>query len=189
MSQYQRPNIQRMQGYRWGEQPQDDQCIKLNTNENPYPPSPAVAQALAEFSSASLRTYPQPTADELREQIAKLHNLDKEHVVMTHAGDEALRLAITTFVDPGAAFASADPSYSLYPVLAQVQDARIVSIELNADWSLPRDFAAQVNAANAQLTCLVNPHAPSGQLTASAQLHEVADNINGVLLIDEAYAD
>ena len=85
MSQYQRPNIQRMQGYRWGEQPQDDQCIKLNTNENPYPPSPAVAQALAEFSSASLRTYPQPTADELREQIAKLHNLDKEHVVMTHA--------------------------------------------------------------------------------------------------------
>ncbi len=189
MSQYQRPNIQRMQGYRWGEQPQDDQCIKLNTNENPYPPSPAVAQALAEFSSASLRTYPQPTADELREQIAKLHNLDKEHVVMTHAGDEALRLAITTFVDPGAAFASADPSYSLYPVLAQVQDARIVSIELNADWSLPLDFAAQVNAANAQLTCLVNPHAPSGQLTASAQLHEVADNINGVLLIDEAYAD
>jgi histidinol-phosphate aminotransferase len=189
MSRYQRPSIQRMQGYRWGEQPQDDQCIKLNTNENPYPPSPAVSQALTNFSAAALRTYPQPTADQLREQIAQLHGLEKDQVVVTHAGDEALRLAITTFVSPGGTFASADPSYSLYPVLAQIQDARIVSVELNNDWSLPVSFAQTVNTEDAQLTCLVNPHAPSGQLTAASQLHEIANSINGVLLIDEAYAD
>ncbi|NCF32490.1 MAG: histidinol-phosphate transaminase [Proteobacteria bacterium] len=189
MSRYQRPNIQRMDGYRWGEQPQGDQCIKLNTNENPYPPSPAVSQALTHFSTAALRTYPQPTADQLREQIAQLHGLEKDQVVVTHAGDEALRLAITTFVSPGGTFASADPSYSLYPVLAQIQDARIVSVELNDDWSLPVSFAQTVNTEDAQLTCLVNPHAPSGQLTAASQLHEIANSINGVLLIDEAYAD
>ena len=66
MSKYQRPNIRRMDGYSWGEQPQDRQTIKLNTNENPYPPSPAVANALSNFTAAELRTYPQPTADILR---------------------------------------------------------------------------------------------------------------------------
>ncbi len=189
MSQYQRPNIQRMAGYQWGEQPVDETCIKLNTNENPYPPSPAVAQALSAFASASLRTYPQPTADVLRTQIAKLHGLSREHVVVTHAGDEALRLAITTFVEPGGTFASADPSYSLYPILAQIQDAQICGIELADDWSIPEDFALQARAAGAQLTCVVNPHAPSGHFSKTQRLREIADEISGVLLIDEAYAD
>ena len=129
MSQYQRPNIQRMQGYRWGEQPEDDQCIKLNTNENPYPPSPAVAQALADFASASLRTYPQPTADKLREQIAKLHNLDKEHVVVTHAGDEALR----------------QPSPPL-SILAQLLPAQIQAIPCIPCWPRYRTPALSVSS-------------------------------------------
>ena len=100
MSTYQRPNIQRMQGYSWGEQPKDGQAIKLNTNENPYPPSPHVAAALNDFATTELRTYPQPTADALRERIAHLHGLSRNQVVITHAGDEALRLAVTTYVSP-----------------------------------------------------------------------------------------
>ena len=189
MSTYQRPNIQRMQGYSWGEQPKDGQAIKLNTNENPYPPSPHVAAALNDFATTELRTYPHPTADALRERIANLHGLSRNQVVVTHAGDEALRLAVTTYVSPGGTFASTNPSYSLYPVLAQIQDAQPFNVDLESNWTIPADFATQASAANAQLTCVVNPHAPSGHLTRAEQLHRIAEEISGVLLIDEAYAD
>ena len=97
MSTYQRPNIQRMQGYSWGEQPKDGQAIKLNTNENPYPPSPNVAAALNDFATTELRTYPQPTADALRERIAQLHGLSRNQVVVTHAG--VIRLVLAEVLD------------------------------------------------------------------------------------------
>ena len=189
MSQYERPNIAKMQGYASGEQPEDGRSIKLNTNENPYPPSPRVAAALASFATEHLRIYPQPDARLLRQAIAEHHHVSVDSVVITHAGDEALRLAITTFVPPDGVVASTEPTYSLYPVLAQIQGASMFSEALSADWSLPQDFATQVNAAGAQLTCVVNPHAPSGYFTAIEQLRELASDLNGVLLVDEAYAD
>jgi histidinol-phosphate aminotransferase len=178
-----------MQGYASGEQPEDGRSIKLNTNENPYPPSPRVAAALASFATEQLRIYPQPDARLLRQAIAEHHNISIESVVITHAGDEALRLAITTFVPPDGVVASTEPTYSLYPVLAQIQGASMFTQALSADWSLPSDFAAKVNAAGAQLTCVVNPHAPSGYFTAIEQLRELANDLTGVLLVDEAYAD
>ena len=186
---YERRNIQKMAGYVSGEQPQDADACKLNTNENPYPPSPAVAAALKAFDSAALRTYPQSTADQLRRALAERHGLTKDHVLITHGGDEALRLAITTFVPPGGALGCAEPSYSLYPVLARIQDARILPANYGEDWTLPADFAMQANAADAKLTCLVNPHAPSGQLLDARQCAALATALNGVLLLDEAYAD
>lgn len=189
MSQFERPNIKAMQGYSWGEQPEDDTTTKLNTNENPYPPSPAVQAALSAIDINKLRTYPQPTADPLRDAIALRHGVRRENIVVTNGGDEALRLAITTFVDPGAAFAMAAPSYSLYRVLADIHDATVVEVALNEDWTLPFDFAAQVNARQVQLTCLVNPHAPSGTLTTTEILSQIAQALDGVLLIDEAYVD
>ena len=189
MSRHERSNIAQMQGYTWGEQPEDTRTIKLNTNENPYPPSPKVQQALAGIDVSQLRTYPQPTADSLRDAIAQRHGLTRDNVVVTHAGDEALRLAITTFVDPGQSFGMANPSYSLYPVLAAIHDAQVVTIDLLADWTLPADFATQLNSAGVQLTCVVNPHAPSGTLYPLARLSELANTLDGVLLIDEAYAD
>ncbi|MFM7118794.1 MAG: histidinol-phosphatase, partial [Gammaproteobacteria bacterium] len=99
--QHERANIRRMHGYQWGEQPRDSNTIKLNTNENPYPPPAAVRAALAGFNVDVLRTYPQPTADPLRDRLAALHGVDRDQIVITHGGDEALRLAVTTFVDPG----------------------------------------------------------------------------------------
>ena len=189
MSRYQRPNIAAMQGYTWGEQPQDQRTVKLNTNENPYPPSPSVAQALANIDAAQLRTYPQPTADTLRDAIAAAHGLTRDHVVITNGGDEALRLALTTFVEPGAGFGMAEPSYSLYPVLAAIQDANVVRVPLLDDWTLPSEFAETLNRAEVQLTCVVNPHAPSGALTQTDRLTQLAHTLDGVLLIDEAYAN
>ena len=150
MSEYQRPNIAAMQGYTWGEQPEDTRTIKLNTNENPYPPSPAVQQALHSVDVAKHRTYPQPTADPLRDDIAEHHGLHRNNVVVTNGGDEALRLAFTTYVEPGKGFGMATPSYSLYPVLADIHDAPVVEVPLTEHWHLPDDFAAQLNQAQVQ---------------------------------------
>lgn len=189
MTDYERANIRAMQGYSWGEQPSDEQTIKLNTNENPYPPSPAVDKVLQGLKGNALRRYPDPTATGLRKLIAQTHDIQPDQIVITHAGDEALRLALTTFVDPGAGFGMAEPSYSLYPVLAAIQDARVHRVELDEHWLPDEQFATRINAADCALTCLVNPHAPSGTLLSTAQLRAIAAELNGLLLIDEAYID
>ena len=145
MSDYQRPNIERMEGYTWGEQPNDKDTIKLNTNENPYPASPKVDEALKGVTAENLRRYPQPTADDLRDAIADQHGTRREQIVITNGGDEALRLALTTFVEPGTRMAVAEPSYSLYPVLADIHDANVIRIDLDSEWQLANDFAHRAN--------------------------------------------
>lgn len=189
MSQFERPNIAALQGYSSGEQPLEKETIKLNTNENPFPVSVKVQAALMDFATADLRVYPQPTADKLRDAIAAHHGLTRDHVIVTHAGDEALRLAITTFVEPGGTLGTTEPSYSLYPVLSKIQDANMHTLALHDDWSIPSEFAQTITEHNAQLTCLVNPHAPSGHLTPLQSIESIAKNISGVLLVDEAYID
>ncbi len=186
---YERDNIHNMQGYTWGEQPEDEQTLKLNTNENPYPPSPEVQQCLDGLQATNLRVYPPPTADKLRNGIAEHHELKIDNVLITNGGDEALRLALTTFVEPGTPLGFAEPSYSLYPVLAQVQDAPLCPVPLDDDWELPRDCAHQLNEAGSRLVCLVNPHSPSGRLFDVEHVSQLANDFNGVLLLDEAYVD
>lgn len=186
---YERDNVRRMTGYVYGEQPRDPGIVKLNTNENPYPPSPRVADAIRSFDANTLRRYPPATADRFRRLVAARFGLSADQVVATNGGDEALRLAITTFVDPGATFGTTEPGYSLCPVLANVQDCEVVRAELTRKWSLPGDFAGRMNAAGAKLTCLVNPHAPSGVLADADTIAELAEELDGVLLVDEAYVD
>lgn len=187
MSQFERPNIRAMQGYAWGEQPDNVETIKLNTNENPMPPSPQVQLALNNLGADALRTYPQPTADPLRDALAQLHGIERQNLVITNGGDEALRLAFTTFAGPGAVFGMADPSYSLYPVLAEIADVNIRTVALQNDWQLPELFAEDLK--DCSLVCVVNPHAPSGNLVGVEKLSQLAAKLSGVLLIDEAYVD
>lgn len=186
---YERKNIREMQGYSWGEQPGREQVIKLNTNENPYPAGPSVSEALAALTVDELRRYPQPFADSFREVAAKTHGVSKDNIIATNGGDELLRLAITTFVEPGQTLGMAEPSYSLYPVLAAIQGCQVARVELRNDWSLPEDYAEQLNAAGAQLAFVVNPHAPTGQLLPVERLRALAAAFKGVLVIDEAYVD
>lgn len=186
---YERENIRHMQGYTWGEQPQQVGVIKLNTNENPYPAPGAVAEALASLSVQDLRRYPQPFANEFRDAAAALHGVSRDNIIPTNGGDELLRLAITTFVDPGETLGMAEPSYSLYPVLAAVQNCRVAHVNLCDDWSVPNDFAQQLNEAGAKLAFVVNPHAPTGQLLDVDALRHIAGGFKGVLVIDEAYVD
>jgi len=178
-----------MQGYTSGEQPSAGSSIKLNTNENPYPPSPKVAAALAGIDVASLRRYPPPLATGFREVAAQLHDVAIDNIIPTNGGDELLRLAITTFANPGDCIAVTKPSYSLYPVLAAVQSCQLAEISLNDDWSMPEDFLQQAVAAGAKMIILVNPHAPSGQLLSVARIAELARAFDGLLLIDEAYVN
>lgn len=186
---FERANIQAMRGYVSGEQPDNPAVIKLNTNENPYPPGPAVEKALATVSVADLRRYPPPTATGLRQTIADLHDLTPDNVVVTNGGDELLRLALSTFVESSENIGVAEPSYSLYEVLANAHGCGYARFELTPDWRLPEDFAEQLNQANIKLALVVNPHAPSGTLLPVDEIRQLAQAFKGVLVLDEAYVD
>jgi histidinol-phosphate aminotransferase len=186
---FERNNIQAMSGYVSGEQPDRPDIIKLNTNENPYPPGPAVEQALRGLQAQSLRRYPPPTALALRESLARLHGIAADNLIVTNGGDELLRLLLATFVAPEESIGVADPSYSLYEVLAAAHGCGLRRFPLQGDWKLPSDFAASLNAAGIKLCFIVNPHAPSGYLTPAAELERLAREFKGVLVLDEAYVD
>ncbi|MDX1490644.1 MAG: histidinol-phosphate transaminase [Pseudohongiellaceae bacterium] len=186
---YERPNIQNMTGYSSGEQPKQTDVIKLNTNENPFPATKAVRDALASLQVESLRRYPQPLANDFRRVAAQLHGIEVDNIIATNGGDELLRLIITTFVGPGDVIAMAEPSYSLYPVLAAIQDCKVAPVPLQQDWSMGEGFAAKLNDTGAKLAFIVNPHAPSGYLADTATLEKIAQEFKGVLVIDEAYVD
>ncbi|WP_435099894.1 histidinol-phosphate transaminase [Arhodomonas sp. AD133] len=186
---YERDNIRRMAGYVPGEQPQAADAIKLNTNENPYPPSEAVMTALHEVPAEALRRYPSPTSAGFRRTASELHDVPPEHIVATNGGDELLRLAITTFVNPGSPVGVAEPSYSLYPVLAAIHGSPVVRVALDEHWRPTPDFAERMNRERVPLTFLVNPHAPSGTLLEPDAIARIAKGLGGVLVVDEAYVD
>ena len=165
MNRFERPALRAMTGYTFGEQPQDGSVIKLNTNENPYAPSPAVAQALADFDVAT-GAAASPLAEGFRrpQRHAPRAACADWGAVATNGGDELLRLLITTYLEPGQPLATTEPSYSLYPVLAAVQGCPTVAFDLEADFAAPEDLGARAEAAGAGLFCLVNPHAPTGRL-------------------------
>ena len=186
---YQRPHIAAMNGYTPGEQPSADNVVKLNTNENPYPPPPPVLKALQAVTADQLRRYPDPLAKRFRQVAANMHGLTPDHIIAVNGGDELLRLVITTFVEPGKPIGMAEPSYSLYPVLAEIHGSPMVRVPLDDEWRLPADYAEKLNDAGVQLAFIVNPHAPSGRLTGVNALKEIAQNFQGVLVIDEAYVN
>jgi len=186
---FERPNIARMRGYAPGEQPASAEIIKLNTNENPYPPPAAVGAALAAIDSAELRRYPPPLADEFRTLAGLLHGLDTESILPVNGGDELLRLLLTTFVDPGDTLAIMRPGYSLYPVLAEIANCRLAEIPLNDDWSMPADLPERLRGQSAKMLMLINPHAPTGNLLSADYLRTLAAGFAGILVVDEAYVD
>lgn len=187
---YERPLIERLTAYTPGEQPAGAAKVaKLNTNENPYPPAPAVMQAIHAVAAEVLRRYPSPSAAGFRAAAAALHGAAPEQVLATNGGDELLRMLIQTFVEPGAPIGLTEPTYTLYAVLAAAHGAGVHKVERGDDWSLPADLAQRWNAAGCRLAFIVNPHAPTGRFEAPAKLAEIARAFRGVLVVDEAYVD
>ncbi len=183
-----RPEIDAMAGYAPGEQPRMTNLIKLNTNENPYPPSPRVTETLAAFTADGLRRYPDPLATELRAAIAGRHGVMLENVIMGNGSDDILTMVFRAFTDPWRLAAAPNPTYSLYPVLARLQGAPYRKIDLTPDtFELPEDFGARLGDAN--LLILARPNAPTGNAIPLERVEAICRAFSGVVLIDEAYAD
>jgi histidinol-phosphate aminotransferase len=182
---YLRPDIARMAGYVPGFQPKDGVYVKLNTNENPYPPSPRAVAAMRDACTDAVRKYPDPTAEPIRRTIARLFGTAAECVLCGNGSDDLLNIAVRTFCGAGDAVAFPRPSYSLYDVLPRLQGAEPVPVDFPDDYSLPHALAA----SGARLVLICNPNAPSGTFIPPAELERLADSFDGVLLIDEAYVD
>jgi len=182
---YFRENIEKLAGYEPGFQPKAADVVKLNTNENPYPPSPEVVKAVAAMSAEGLRRYPDPTADAFREAAGQLHGLGPEFIMCCNGGDDLLTIAFRAFCDENRAVAYPVPTYSLYAVLAKLQNCRAIEIAFDAEYNLPPKLVGTA----ATLTIVCNPNAPSGTFISAGELACLADELSGVLLIDEAYVD
>src|SRR5947208_16115343 len=135
-----RPNVRQMEGYTPGEQPAPgERVVKLNTNENPFPPSAKVMQAIREIEPEALRRYPSPTGEMFRNAAAESFGLTPDMILCGNGSDDILTIATRTFVPPGGTLAYPEPTYSLYPVLAPREDAKTATAEWGRDYSLPLD--------------------------------------------------
>ncbi len=220
---YERDNIRRLAPYVPGEQPTFRETagtggvIKLNTNENPYPPSPKVIEAIRTLAPEALRLYPPPDAKWFRAAAAQVHQLNADQIIATNGGDELLRLLVTVFCNPrdttagdvtsgavasgvvtsgavtsgggGGGIGVTRPSYTLYNVLAAIQDTPLHVVDRGEGYVLPSDLAERWNRAGATLAFIVNPHAPTGRYENVETMRAIATNFRGVLVIDEAYVD
>jgi histidinol-phosphate aminotransferase len=184
-----RPNIAAMQGYVPGYQPPDiASWIKLNTNENPYPPSPKVHEAiLAELGSdgASLRTYPSASSQALREAAAELYGFDPSWIIMANGSDELLNNLIRACAGQGQEVGYVHPSYSYYSTLAEIQGAVVCTYGLSDDYRIEA-FPGQYHG---KIFFLTTPNSPLGFAFPLDYIREMAVNCGGILVVDEAYAD
>jgi histidinol-phosphate aminotransferase len=182
-----RQTVRAMDGYTPGEQPgASARVVKLNTNENPFPPSPKVIQAIRDIEGESLRRYPNPNADLFRAAAAKLHSVTPDMILAGNGSDDILTIATRTFIPPGGTIAYPDPTYSLYPVLSQLQDAKHLGVPWGDHYSLPIEALL---ATKANAIYLANPNAPTGTMIPVAKVAQLAAAFEGLVLVDEAYAD
>lgn len=182
-----RPNIRTMAGYTPGEQPGlAERVVKLNTNENPYPPSPKVMHALAHIEPDMLRKYPNPTADAFRDAAARVLGVTRDNIIAGNGSDDILSIAVRTFLGPADLLAFPDPTYSLYPVLADMNEVESIGVPWADGLQLPIDALL---ATTAKGIFLANPNAPTGHLIPIATIRQLAERFIGLVLVDEAYCD
>ena len=181
-----RPEVLRMAGYVPGEQPDGKPVIKLNTNENPFDPPPAVLQAIAAATSGALRLYPDPSSRPVREAAARAYGLDAAQVVVGNGSDDLLTILLRTFVAPGECVAAPEPTYSLYQTLTQIQGGSYVGVPWEDGLRLPVNALL---ASHAQLIFVVRPNAPTGHAVSLSSVAELCQKMRGILVLDEAYVD
>ncbi len=181
-------HIDAMTGYVPGEQPRDRTFIKLNTNENPYPPSQKVAEAMMPILlDGRLRLYPDPVATEFRRTAAELHGVEPGWIMAGNGSDDILTILTRAFAGPGDVIASAQPGYILYETLAELQNARFEVVPFPVNWSLePADIA---HLENPRIFYLANPNSPSGTVMTPTQVARLAEALPCPIVVDEAYGD
>jgi len=183
-----RPEIAALEGYVPGEQPQAGKWIKLNTNENPYAPSPAVARALAATAAGrTLAKYPDPLATAFRRRAAEVLGVEPDWIICGNGSDDLLTILVRTFVGEGQCLRMPYPSYILYRTLAGIQGAGCDEVHYRRDWALGDEFAAPRD--DLRLAILANPNSPSGTLLPPERVAELADRLSCAFVVDEAYGD
>ena len=178
-------NIRKMTGYTPGFQPDSPDAVKLNTNENPYPASPKVFEALSNLSARDLKVYPPFQWKYFQKAAADLHGLDPEQIICGNGGDELLTMLVRACCDSHRPLAYPVPTYSLYSVLAHIQDCPVIEIPWADGYKIPEELAT----CGASLAIICNPNAPTTTFIEPEVIGAFASKHNGVLLIDEAYAD
>ena len=182
---YFRPAIDNLSAYRPGEQPAPGvDVIKLNTNENPHPPSARALAALRSVEPDSLRRYPRPFADEFRESAATVLGVAPDWVLVGNGSDDLLTMLLRSVADSERPIAYPMPTYVLYRTLAQMQDAPAIEVPFDDTYTLPTEALAATGAA---LTLVASPNSPSGNRTGNDVLASLAARLDGILAIDEAY--
>jgi histidinol-phosphate aminotransferase len=184
---YFRPEIKAMTGYVPGEQPRQGRFVKLNTNENPYPASPAVAEAIREALDRGLGRYPDAMGQPFREAAAEVLGVKPDWILCGNGSDDILTIVTRTFVGSGQLLRLPYPSYVLYKTLGQLQGARSEEVKFQPDWTLADDFSEASD--DLRLVFLPNPNSPSGTMLPPERILEIARQLPCPLLVDEAYAD
>jgi histidinol-phosphate aminotransferase len=184
---YIRPEILAMHGYVPGEQPQEGGITKLNTNENPYPSSPAVQRAIGRAIQMGLQKYPDPMASAFRQRAAQLLDVEPNWILCGNGSDDILTIVTRAFVGQGDLLRLPYPSYILYKTLAQLQGAAAEEVHFQTDWSLADDFA--LPKPRLKLAYLPNPNSPSGTMISPERIREIAAVLPCPLVVDEAYVD
>ena len=180
-----RPALDLLRAYVPGRQPDlGARVIKLNTNENPYPPSPKAVAALRGLDADELRRYPRPFGDEVRHAVARVAGVDPTWVLAGNGSDDLLTMLVRATAGPGRAVVYPTPTYVLYRTLAGIEESPVVEVPFDPDFSLPVD---RLVAADGALTFVANPNSPSGTATSRERLGELADGLRGLLVVDEAY--
>ena len=177
--------IRTMHGYVPGKQPAEGRYVKLNTNENPYPPAPSVLEALRQAVNEDLRYYSDPLATPLREEAARHYGCAPDEIVVGNGSDDVLTMIFRTFLDAGDILVTPSPSYSLYQVLGNLQAADYREIPMEPGYTLPKGL----DSCGAKLVFVVNPNAPTGVLHAAGALRDLLRRTDGMVVLDEAYAD
>lgn len=186
LSKYWSQVVQTLEPYVPGEQPKDKTYIKLNTNENPYPPSPKVLAAMTAVTNENLRLYPTPTCDELKNAIAEYHGLKKEQIFVGNGSDEILAFSFLAFFNPNSPILFPDITYSFYPVYCAMFHIDYHLIALEEDFSIPVERFFEKNGG----IIFPNPNAPTGKEVTLQDIEAILKhNENQVVIVDEAYID
>ncbi|MFX0139021.1 MAG: histidinol-phosphate transaminase [Candidatus Hodarchaeota archaeon] len=186
-----RESLRKYSAYEPGEQPTEDGWVKLNTNENPFPPLPEIINDIKKAVNEKIRLYPDPTSFELRKEILNVLLRDKDtltnrnSIFIGNGSDEILDVIFKVFIDPGDEVVIFYPTYGLYKVLATLYNAKINEIQLNEDFSIP-DTAF---SAKGKIMFINSPNNQNGKSFGNATILKLCGSFPGIVVVDEAYAD
>lgn len=186
MSKYWNNTVKNLQPYVPGEQPKDMKYIKLNTNESPYPPSPKVLEAISKGNNGTLKLYPDPNVDDLRETVAKYYGIDKDEVFVGNGSDEVLAFSFMTFFSSEKKILFPDITYSFYKVYAKLLNLKTEIVPLDEEFNIPIEKLCK----NSGGVVLANPNAPTSKVVSVDDIKSILEsNRDSVVIVDEAYID